>query len=112
MNNEPGADRVAAVLAEACLSSVNLVEVVGRLCERGMSPAQARHAVERLDIEIVPFDLEQAMTAGALRLVTRALGLSLGDRACLALGQARGLPVLTADRAWGSLAGFDITLIR
>jgi ribonuclease VapC len=26
--------------------------------------------------------------------------LSLGDRACLALGRATGLPVLTTDRAW------------
>ncbi len=112
MNSEPGADLVDAVLDDACLSSVNLVEVVSRLCERGLSPAQARHVVESLDIEIVPLDFEQAMTAGILRFATRDFGLSLGDRACLALGQARGLPVLTADRAWGALPGFDITLIR
>ena len=112
MNGEPGADRVAAALAEACLSSVNFAEVVSRLCERGMPVVEARQAVESLDIEIVPFEVEQATTAGALRPLTRALGLSLGDRACLALAQVRGLQVLTADRAWGALAGFDITLIR
>ena len=112
MNNESGAERVAEALTEACLSSVNLTEVISRLCERGLSPAQARQAIERLDIEIVPFDFEQAVAAGALRMATRSLGLSLGDRACLALGQSLGLPVLTADRAWGQLSGFDITLIR
>ncbi len=112
MNGEPGAEQVAAVLEEACLSSVNAAEVVSRLCDRGISRADARRAIDRLGMEIVPFDFEQAMTAGALRPATRALGLSLGDRACLALGQALGLPVLTADRAWGQLSGFDITIIR
>jgi PIN domain nuclease of toxin-antitoxin system len=52
---------------------------------------------------VVDFDAAQARVAGDLRSLTRAQGLSLGDRACLALAQALGLPVMTADRAWASL---------
>jgi PIN domain nuclease of toxin-antitoxin system len=61
----------------------------------------------------VPFDEELARGAGALRPATKSLGLSLGDRACLALAQREGLPVLTADRAWAKLAvGVEVKVIR
>jgi PIN domain nuclease of toxin-antitoxin system len=40
-------------------------------------------------------------------------GLSLADRACLALAKQRGLPVLTADRIWQTLdLGVAVVLIR
>jgi len=38
--------------------------------------------------------------AGRLRLLTRAMELSLGDRACLATARVLDIPVLTADRIW------------
>jgi PIN domain nuclease of toxin-antitoxin system len=64
-------------------------------------------------VEMVPFQAEDAALAASLRPKTDPLGLSLGDRACLALALARGVPVLTADRQWGSLdLGIDIRLIR
>jgi ribonuclease VapC len=109
---EPGAERVRACLPGALLSTVNLAEVISKLCERGMPAGEARRAVEMIGAEPVDFDREQASLVGALRPVTRAAGLSLGDRACLALGRLRGLPVLTTDAAWGQVAGFDITVIR
>lgn len=31
---------------------------------------------------------------------TKELGLSLADRACMALAVTLGLPLLTADRSW------------
>ena len=52
---------------------------------------------------LVAFDGEQAREAARLRVKTRSLGLSLADRATLALARLRGLPVLTTDRAWRSL---------
>ena len=73
---------------------------------------EARLSIEALELEVIPFEVEQAMLTGGLRLETRALGLSLGDRACLAASRNLGLPIFTADRAWGQLSGFDITLIR
>jgi ribonuclease VapC len=49
------------------------------------------------------FDQELAFQAGFLHPLTRFRGLSLGDRACPALGQQLNLPVLTTDRIWGEL---------
>ncbi|UDF05406.1 type II toxin-antitoxin system VapC family toxin [Asticcacaulis sp. AND118] len=110
--NEAGADRVQAVLPDAMISAVNFSEVIAKLCEKGLPSETARQAVEALGIEVVAHDVEQAFLAGALRLTTRALGLSLGDRACLALAKVREMPVLTADAAWQGLTDFQVVLIR
>lgn len=109
---EPGADRVKTVLPGALLSTVNLAEVITKLCERGMPAGEARAAVEAIGVELVDFDVDLACAAGNLRLVTRSAGLSLGDRACLALSRHRGLPAMTSDTAWAQLSGFDVVQIR
>jgi PIN domain nuclease of toxin-antitoxin system len=77
-------------------------------------PAEAvRTILEDLDLDVHPFDAEAAYATGALRAATRHLGLSLGDRACLALGRQLGRPVLTTDGAWGSLdLGVTVKPIR
>jgi len=109
---EPGADKVATVLPGALLSAVNLAEIVTKLCEQGMSADEAQLAIETTGVVIVDFDAEQARLTGSLRNETRSAGLSLGDRACLALSRHRNLPAMTTDRVWGKLTGFDIVLIR
>jgi len=109
---EPGADIVAGYLPDACLSAVNLSEVMSKLCERGMPPEDARQAVANMGVDVVAFDDDQAQRTGALRPATRALGLSLGDRACLALAQLRGVPAVTADQVWRQVSGSTIVLIR
>ena len=109
---QPGAERVRAVLPGALLSSVNLAEVVSKLCERGMPASEARAAIAAIGVEIVDFNLAQACLTGELRNTTRSAGLSLGDRACLSLARIQGSPALTADTAWKSLADFDVTVIR
>ena len=97
---EPGAGMVEAAMAEgAILTTVNLSEVVARLTESGLSEQDIRRALARLEFAIVEFDAELAFQAGLLRPLTRHAGLSLGDRACLALARQLQLPVLTADRA-------------
>jgi PIN domain nuclease of toxin-antitoxin system len=64
-------------------------------------------------IEVVAFDSDQAQRTGELIVLTRSHGLSLGDRACLALAQSRGIPALTADRAWLGLdVGVEIRSLR
>jgi PIN domain nuclease of toxin-antitoxin system len=61
----------------------------------------------------VPFDEDLAYRAGLLRSVTRSAGLSLGDRACLALAEQLGQPALTADRAWGTVQiSIQVDVIR
>jgi PIN domain nuclease of toxin-antitoxin system len=108
---EPGADQVAATLPGALLSTVNLAEIITKLCERGMPAAQARSAIETIGIEIIDFDTTQAILTAELRAATKSAGLSLGDRACLALAQTKNLPALTADQAWRHVP-LPITVIR
>jgi ribonuclease VapC len=100
-------------LANAFISAVNLSEVFKRLQEIGMPESEVATAVSRLNLRVVDFDEPQARAAARLRSVTRHAGLSLADRACLALGEKRGYPVVTADRAWASLdLGVEVVLIR
>lgn len=100
---EPGAERVAALLDDSCMSTVNLAEVIGRFARDGHDPRDVLQRIAGSPIELVPFLAEDAALAAALIPSTRPLGLSLGDRACLALGMARRIPVCTADQAWLSV---------
>lgn len=110
---EPGADRVRPLIAGARLNTVNLTEVASRLIDRGAAAAAISGLPEELGCRIIPFDIDLALGAAILRNPTRRLGLSLGDRACLALAQRERLPVLTADRAWLELdVGVEVVLIR
>ena len=110
---EPGGDMVRPLIADSLLSAVNLVEVATRLLDLGFPSAEIDGRLERVRFTVVPFDEGLAVGAGQLRVQTRHLGLSLGDRACLALAQREGLPVLTADRAWRELdVGIEVVLIR
>ena len=113
LNGEPGADVVAAHLLDGAIGAVNLSEVVARLVEAGMPEEAVRSTVGGLGLSVHEFDAEQAHRAGLLRLETRSLGLSLGDRACLALGARLEVPVLTADRSWSGLkVGVKVRVIR
>ena len=112
---EPGSDRVEQALAsgDALMSAVNLAEVLSKAADAGMTASDATAMLERLTIEVVPFDTEQAKLAAALRPLTSQFGLSLGDRACLALAQQRGAVALTADRVWAKAnLGIRVELIR
>ena len=102
---EQGHDGVADRLPGALVSAANYSEVVAKLVDRGMPPDEIVPLMADLDIELVPVDRAQAEVAGLLRATTRSCGLSLGDRACLALARSRGAVALTTDRAW---AGLDI----
>ena len=100
-------------LPKSVISTVNLAEVVTRLSMIGMPEGEVREALTMLGLETIPFDEEQAFRAGLLSATTRTLGLSLGDRACLALALTSHAAALTADRAWKDLdIGVEIKLIR
>lgn len=101
------------LLVGATVSAVNLCEVLSKLHDDGLNDAQADAAVAAMDLHVVPFDGPQARTAARMRSATRHAGLSLGDRACLALGDKLGHRVVTADRLWASLdVGVEIVMIR
>jgi PIN domain nuclease of toxin-antitoxin system len=114
LNGEPGQEVVAQALGGgAVVGAVNFSEVVASLVGAGMPAEAVREALDGLELDVVAFDLTQAYATGLLRSATRDLGLSLGDRACLALAALRQLPALTADRAWASLdVGVAIRVIR
>lgn len=113
LHREPGWQSLATALPGSAVSAVNFSEVVAKLVERGARPERARAVMNELRIAVISFDEEQAANAGLLRSATRGRGLSLGDRACLALGMAENARVLTADRAWAGLdVGVEIEVIR
>ena len=100
---QPGSAVVERYFAQAVISAVNLSEVAAKLSDRGLDSQEALEILSGLGLGVREFDTEQALMAGALREVTRRLGLSLGDRACLAVGIAEGAPILTTDRAWANV---------
>ena len=110
---EPGAARVADVQANAYASAVSIAEVANKLIERDFDDTAVREIVGGLGVTVAPFDADDALQVGLWRRATRHKGLSLGDRACLALGKRLGLPVMTADRPWAELdLGVEVVLIR
>jgi PIN domain nuclease of toxin-antitoxin system len=114
LNHEPGADKLTPeMLSAAASGAVNLAEVQGKLVDRGLSPDDAWEATLSPIRDAVAFTPEHARLAGTLIVKTRYLGLSLGDRACLALGLALKAPVYTADKSWKDLkVGVRIHVIR
>ena len=113
LKDEVGSATVLSAMPDAAISSVNLAEVVTRLIDDGFAFEDVRTAIANTSVDTIGFDYEFAFGAGALREPTRAYGLSLGDRACLALAQRLGIPALTADRQWAHIdIGVEVRLIR
>lgn len=101
---ERGADQLSPeLLANAVMSSVNLAEVHSKLVATGWDAEQAWEDCVVVVDEILPFTTDHAKRAGTMISKTRPLGLSLGDRACLALALEHNAPVYTADRSWKNL---------
>lgn len=110
---EAGYEGVAAVIETTCLSAVNLSEVIGRFVRDGHDALMILHRLTSTSIKVVSFGAADAGLAASLVPLTRPLGLSLGDGACLALALARKIPAVTADRRWVRLKiGIDIELVR
>ena len=98
LNGERGADEVEPLLDRSAISSVNLSETIQESLDKGVDVKGLRADLEALRIVLVPFKVEDAENAAALWMETKELGLSLGDRACLATALRLGLPAVTADR--------------
>jgi|SRR5437868_5256604 len=114
IHGEPGEEKLSPeLLANAVCSTVNLAEVQAKLVSHGWEPDEAWEDAGSPIREALPFSEEHAKITGSLITQTRHLGLSLGDRACLALGIALKAPVFTAERTWKKLKlDLRIHLIR
>ena len=119
VRDEPGAEAVDRALEEgAFVSAVNWAEALSKMAERGQAPEDTVRALADAGIlgeslVVHPLDEAQAVEIARLRPLTREAGLSLADRACLALATTLGSPALTADGAWVELdVGLRIELIR
>jgi ribonuclease VapC len=116
INREPGWEAVADYLAQdAVICAVNLAEVAKILVETGSTDASVEQAMARWSIFEVPFDSKLAVNSGLMYRMTRSAGLSLGDRACLALAALIGCPAVTTDRVWKDIEseiGVEVILIR
>jgi ribonuclease VapC len=111
--NEPGAQIVRPIVHGALLNSVNLAEIHTRMLDYGAQPQQAWGWIQGLQCEVCFFTDEHARVAAELRFITKPYGLSLGDRACLALAIERKATVYTTDRVWKNLSlGIEIEVIR
>lgn len=113
IDEEAGWDIVNGLLSRAVISAVNVAEVVAKLQERGGTDAMINAGLADLNVPTVNFDHAQAVLSGKLHNATRSHGLSLGDRACLALAASRGAVAVTTDQAWKDLTGIArIKLVR
>jgi PIN domain nuclease of toxin-antitoxin system len=113
IQGEPGGQRVRTVVRQAALNSVNLTEVVTKLVARGVPLSDVREILQGIELSVHAHDEALAMEAGAMHAITRRQGLSLGDRACLALARQLAATALTTDRAWSRVdVGVAIEVIR
>ena len=118
LNEEPGAEVVEKSLAAgSAIGTVNWAEVLSKAMETGIAPETLTAELEKRGIlgnilDVLPLTIEDSMEIAQLRPLTRPFGLSLGDRACLALGKRLSIPILTADRIWEEVPGVHVTVIR
>ena len=113
LRREPGEDHVRQVMPRSLLCAVNLTEVVSKLIERGAAASAAVQIARGLPYRVVEYDEGLASDAGELWALTRPIGLSLSDRACLALAAREKLPAMTTDQRWTQAnIGIEVKLIR
>lgn len=113
ISQEPGADAVAALMQHAVISTVNYAEVVTKLIERSSDPEATAQYLGNMELSVVNYTQAQAFQTGAFRQLTKPAGLSLGDRACLALAAERKAIAVTTDRAWLKVnIGVEVKIVR
>lgn len=114
MANETGADKVRVVIqaGRAGVTTVNISEVAAKLISRGMSSVDAEFQCRSMGLDILDVDDGIAFAAAALVPFTQPLGLSLGDRVCLATAAREACIAMTADKAWASVPGVNVDVIR
>lgn len=113
IQEDPGCEDVEKCLPDVIMSSVNVSEVISILLRIKLPINEIQDILSELIIEVKDFSHEQALVAAEIGHLNTNLGLSLGDRACLALAKSSNHPVLTADKIWANINDkIDIRIIR
>jgi ribonuclease VapC len=112
LHQEPGSDKAIARFPDSIVSSVNAAEVLTKLTEKSNDIDRAVEAFELLQLTIVDFDYVHAAKTAELRPLTKNLGLSLGDRSCLALAMLSDATAVTADKTWKKIKFCPVEAIR
>ncbi len=113
LKQEPGFSTAESSISDALISTVNMSEVATYLARNSVPKDTIQEVLASFPIQVVPFEESLAIQTGCLYSSCKHLGLSLGDRACLALALSRKMPVLTADRVWSKLdLGISIQVLR
>lgn len=114
LDGEAGAGTVAKYVeaGTATISSVTYAEVAGKLSDYGVPDAEVRTVLGSLGLTVEPFTESPALMSAVLRARTRHAGLSLGDRACLALAHHAKAIAVTGDRVWQGLTDIDLEFLR
>ena len=114
LRDEPGANIVARYIGDGLISAVNLQEVIKSLLRREVPIDAALAMLDALHLDVRPHGRDDAVAAARLYPATKEFGSGLGDRTCMALAIAEGLPVLTADREWAriEIPGLKLLLAR
>jgi len=114
LKQERGYEKVSeAIQIGASISTVNFSEVLTKVVEKGVDMDEVASRLLALGLVTQPFTEADARQAAQIYPITRALGLSIGDRACLSLSLRLGLPAMTADTIWAKLGPtFRIVTLR
>ena len=113
IQEEKGAEIVRPLLKFSVMSTINVAETLTTLQRTDIAPAESLVLVSDIISEVIPFDLDLARVTAELQPLVKISGLSLADRACIALGIQMKSPVYTADKAWAKLKlDCEIILIR
>lgn len=113
LKKEPGYEIIEGLIANSAISSVNLSELVSIMARNDVIDSEIIEVITDLVPEVLPFTESIAIQAGILIKHTKSLGLSLGDRACIATGLAHNMTIYTTDRIWEKLdISANIIVIR
>jgi PIN domain nuclease of toxin-antitoxin system len=110
--DETGADKVEVLFANSVISRINVTEVLTKLVQDGLTVNEAKETFDKINLEVAEFNENQSLKVAELRPLTKHLGLSLGDRCCLALAILENLTAVTADKNWAGLNVCKIEVIR
>lgn len=112
LNEETGGDVVEALLSDSAVSIVNIAEIYTKLIEAGLNENEAEESISLLGLQVEELNNELALSIAKLRPLTKKLGLSLGDRSCLALAMKLKAIAVTADKSWRNLSFCPVKIIR